>query len=809
MATTFSIGVLVSGAVASSFLSTMSGTQRTLDKLGGTTQKLQQRQQALSRAMERYGETGSQVGGRLRNELAGIGREMEKLETRQKSLSKWTAVSQAHKNNRAGLYGQLLETYGQGRSVYEVVAPSLQKTMQFKSNMIEMAITSNYDDKTRDVLAHQIRGWSLQYNQLQDDMQKAAGSLISNNIDNLKDIQDYMPAIARGATATNTPAEQWAQVAFTTHQSLGLKASDFAAAQNIMTYAGKEGSFEIPDQVKHLPELAPMMKGIAEGREAVAELGAALQVARIGAGTSDEAANNFKNFLTKIFSQEAQTRFSNAGISLEDSILQQKAHGISPIEGMMNTIQWYIEKKSPQALKEFRAAMNMKDDKARDKALSTLDANFQLGGLFSDMQAMAFIRPMLANMDKYRQIRAGSLAAADKDMLATDNEKRLKDPLVIMRGLQVSANELAMSIGEQLVPSFISLVADTKEWVDRASVWVRQHPAMIRNIVAVTAALLAYKGGLLVVKMAINLMLTPFISLFKGVSRLRAGWILMKNAMGSGGTLHRMASAAGRLGKVLGGGLFRGIMVVVRAVIWMGRALMMNPIGLIITGIAIGAWLIYRYWGPISAWFKARWNDIKTAFSGGIGGISALIINWSPLGLFYKVFAGVMKWFGVDLPANFTDFGKNIINGLVDGIKNTWEDTKKTVSDLGEGIKNWFKEKLDMHSPSRVFMGYGDNIVQGLTLGINRSSPDAGKAISGLGGSLKPRLPGLPEIPALPPGFGGVNGGNPHIHYSPRIYINSREQEPSGQIQEALTLSRQELERMLRDLLWQEQRRAY
>lgn len=168
-----------------------------------------------------------------------------------------------------------------------------------------------------------------------------------------------------------------------------------------------------------------------------------------------------------------------------------------------------------------------------------------------------------------------------------------------------------------------------------------------------------------------------------------------------------------------------------------------------------------------------------------------------------------MKWFGVDLPANFTDFGKNIINGLVDGIKNTWEDTKKTVSDLGEGIKNWFKEKLDMHSPSRVFMGYGDNIVQGLTLGINRSSPDAGKAISGLGGSLKPRLPGLPEIPALPPGFGGVNSGTPCIHYSPRIYINSREQEPSGQIQEALTLSRQELERMLRDLLWQEQRRAY
>lgn len=40
MATTFSIGVLVSGAVTSSFLSTMSGTQRTLNKLAMATDGL-------------------------------------------------------------------------------------------------------------------------------------------------------------------------------------------------------------------------------------------------------------------------------------------------------------------------------------------------------------------------------------------------------------------------------------------------------------------------------------------------------------------------------------------------------------------------------------------------------------------------------------------------------------------------------------------------------------------------------------------------------------------------------------------------
>jgi hypothetical protein len=40
-------------------------------------------------------------------------------------------------------------------------------------------------------------------------------------------------------------------------------------------------------------------------------------------------------------------------------------------------------------------------------------------------------------------------------------------------------------------------------------------------------------------------------------------------------------------------------------VLWLGRALLMNPIGLLITGIAVSAYLIYRYWEPIKGFFNA------------------------------------------------------------------------------------------------------------------------------------------------------------------------------------------------------------
>lgn len=79
---------------------------------------------------------------------------------------------------------------------------------------------------------------------------------------------------------------------------------------------------------------------------------------------------------------------------------------------------------------------------------------------------------------------------------------------------------------------------------------------------------------------------------------------------------------------------------------------------------------------PIGSWFGARMTEAKTAFGGGIGGMSKLITNWSPLGLFYAVFAKVLSWFGIDLPAKFTDFGSLIINGLINGLTSGFEKLK-------------------------------------------------------------------------------------------------------------------------------------
>ena len=764
----FSVGVVIGGMIGSTFRSAMSGTRRALDSLSDTSRRLQERQNALTRATERYGQLGSSRMQHLNSELLRVSRTMEQIERQQRRLSAASATSDALKANRMALYGQGIEAYGMAQTVYHTVSPAVQQSMSFQDKMIDMSITAKYDNKTRDALAGQIKGWALKYNQYQDELQEAVGSLISDNIDNVSDIGFLMPDIARAATATRTSAQDWAKVAAVWQNSLKGAARDFGAVQNIMAYAGDQGSFEIPDQVKWMQSLAPMMAGIASGKEAVAEIGASLQIAKIGAGSTDEAANNFKNFLTKIFARDTQKQFADLGIDLQGSIASYKAAGISPIEGMLSVIERYLNAKSPEALAGFKSAMKIKNDTARDEALQALAKNFGLGDMFADMQVMAFIRPMLTNMDRYREIRAGALRAADNNLLASAYDQRLKSPLEATKTLMVSSRDLAITLGDQLAPSFISLTQELLPLIQGAKHWVATHPQFVSGAFKLISALLAIKIATVGLKLGLNLLISPFVSVWKNAVLLRANWLRLSLALGQGGKLRwlvtgfsAVARGARTLSGVLSGGLVRGIMLAGRAVLWIGRALMMNPIGLVITAVAAAAYLIYRNWGAVSGWFKQRWADIQEAFNGGIAGTGKLLINWSPAGLLYKAFAAALKYLGVDLPAKFTDFGGHLVDGLINGIKNKWESLKSSVTGMGDSISGWFSEKLGIHSPSRVFMGFGDNIAQGAAIGLQRTTPLAALAGQRMASELLPRMPVSIQGPEIRDNTSGVRFSMP------------------------------------------------
>ncbi|WP_083001968.1 hypothetical protein [Halomonas sp. GT] len=152
-----------------------------------------------------------------------------------------------------------------------------------------------------------------------------------------------------------------------------------------------------------------------------------------------------------------------------------------------------------------------------------------------------------------------------------------------------------------------------------------------------------------------------------------------------------------------------------------GALMMAMPIGWLIAGIAAiagAAYLIYKYWEPIKAFFLGLWQQVKAAFDEGIDGVARLLINWSPLGLIHSAFIGALDLLGISVPVGFRDLGSFVIDGLIGGLNDKLNALRESVSGIASSIMDWFKGVLGINSPSRVFEGFGTNIVEGIINGI-------------------------------------------------------------------------------------------
>ena len=212
----------------------------------------------------------------------------------------------------------------------------------------------------------------------------------------------------------------------------------------------------------------------------------------------------------------------------------------------------------------------------------------------------------------------------------------------------------------------------------------------------------------------------------------------------------------------------------------------------------------------------SAWTQIKTAFDGGLLGILGLILNWSPIGAFYSAFAAVLSWFGIDLPARFTEFGSNIIQELWNGLQAKFEAVRAWLAEKAAALKNTFAGVMDIHSPSLVFRRFGGWMMEGLQIGINQGAPRPLNAIGGVASDLQQRFTNhtsslaasmaanSAELSAARQGAAAAGGIT--VHFSPTIHA------PGGnpqQIEAALQMGLQEFETMFRRMMDDKARKAY
>lgn len=78
------------------------------------------------------------------------------------------------------------------------------------------------------------------------------------------------------------------------------------------------------------------------------------------------------------------------------------------------------------------------------------------------------------------------------------------------------------------------------------------------------------------------------------------------------------------------------------------------------------------------------------------------------------------------------DIGKNLIQGLINGVNNMIETAKNAVANVGNAVIDKVKNVLGIHSPSTVFAEIGGYIDQGLANGIAAAIPYVTTAMQGV-----------------------------------------------------------------------------
>lgn len=533
--------ISIGGAVTSSLKSALGDTKSRLMQIGGAVRQLDREQRNLSNAIGTFGRMGKNVDT-LRARYAAVTTELEKQRRELQRVTSLESARQANLAKRGELRGKIGDAAVATGAVLLPALSSFKKSSEFNYQLQLIANTADLTKRETIALGEAVLDASRKTGQAAPDMLQAIGFLVAAGME-VKTAQASVLTIGRTATASGAEIEDLAKAAYVLQDALKIDPGQLQGALDILAQAGKEGNVELKDMAKQLPVLGAGFVSLKmEGREAAATMGAALEIARKGAGDADEAANNMKNYIAKIMSPETLKKAKKEfNLDLYQVIQDAQKTGGNPFEASMKAI--------------------MEATKGDQKAI---------GELFGDMQVQNFVRPMIQNWGKYEEIKRKALGASG----VTDRDYSKVMATAKMQTAEVTkeAGRLGIALGNSLEPAFGKVASTLTPLIGSVTSFIDENRALVGNSVLVVGALTAIRVGALVAGY---------------------GFTFLKGAA--------LASVA-------------PLRLVGTTLAWLGRALLLNPLGLAVTAIAGGAYLIYKNWEPIMAWAERRLASIGAAW---------------------------------------------------------------------------------------------------------------------------------------------------------------------------------------------------
>lgn len=208
---------------------------------------------------------------------------------------------------------------------------------------------------------------------------------------------------------------------------------------------------------------------------------------------------------------------------------------------------------------------------------------------------------------------------------------------------------------------------------------------------------------------------------------------------------------------------------------------------------------VQKAWGSVKGWFSNLWGNVKSGISTAWGGIKDWFSNMQPVEWMRGAWENVGTFFS-GLNTRFYEWGKNLLQGLWNGITSMVDKIVEGMKNIARKIATGFRSILGINSPSRLFAEYGLNITQGLAVGLdqggavveNATDGVAMQATRGITQSMQSTTMNASTI---------VSGGNtgPSITYAPQItFAGSTTREARDEFGKMLKQHANEIMEMIR-----------
>ena len=725
----------------------------------------------------------------VNTELTEQTRRFEQAADRQRRFGAAREKFARTQNMATGMAAGGAAAIGTGVAMGAGIWRGVKAAQEYQSSMTDIAQKANLSRVEADRMGAGLLVAAKAANQLPDALQAGVDTLSGFGLDPRKAVAMMTP-IGRAATAYKAEIADLSAAAFAANDNLKVPVEQTARVIDIMAQAGKSGAFEIKDMAGAFPSLTAGYQALGQtGTGAVADLAAALQIARKGAGDSATAANNVANVIQKISSPATIKAFSKFGIDLPKALKKAYAEGKTPLEAIAELTK-----------------------KATGGDLG------KMGFLFEDAQVQQGLRPLIQNMEEYRRIRAE--AAGASGVTDTDFAERLKDSAEQSKRLEINAKALGITMGALLLPTVNAITQRAGAFANRVADLAARHPRLAKAVgigaLALAGLFIVLGGGAIalaglmlpiavvnsgLVAMGVaggvaSIGLLPILGtvalIVAGVALLGGAAYLLYKHWGTIGTFFsglwtgietRFASArdavtgifaamwTGIQSRIAGAskaviGAFQGMWAGVKALfslslldIYQGlfRALGFALGALYRFGSSIFGWLTGTLPGLLISGWTGAWGALTRGISTSVSWITtslpAMLANgwataWSAFtaaigaswgwlttrlpamlasgwNIAWSAFKAAMTAAFVTLPTMFYNMGAMVVQGLWNGIKSAPGRLFEAGKRLAGSLAGGFRAGAQIRSPSRVFMALGGHIVGGLNAGLDRGHDGA------------------------------------------------------------------------------------